>query len=203
MSPRIATRKTRKPRSAGRPPGTDSTRGDILRSAREAFGAAGYDGTSLRAVALRAGVDPSTVIHFFATKEGLFEAVVQEVAPAVEQLVQALERRATGVELVRIYLYIWDDERSSDPMRAVIRTSLTSSTAVRLLRDLLTRKILAAASHADPLGAELAIAQLIGIGLTRHVARLPGLAAADIETLAKRIGPILDHHLYSKGEAKS
>ena len=52
-----------------RPIGSESTRTDILRAALEAFGNGGFDGSSLRSVAVNAKVDPSTVIHFFDTKD--------------------------------------------------------------------------------------------------------------------------------------
>ena len=191
----MATKREPATRAAGRRPGSDSTREEILRTARTAFGATGYDGTSLRSVAVKAGVDPSTVIHFFGTKEGLFEAVIQGIAPATKPFVEALQRRAGGAELVRHYLQMWEDDQSGGAMRAVIRTSLTSEKAVKLLRETLTKHILRAASYANALHAEIAMTHLIGIGMGRYIAHLPELTQADIPTIAESVGPILDHYL--------
>ena len=166
-----------------------------MRTARIAFGATGFDGTSLRAVAVKAGVDPSTVIHFFGTKEGLFEAVIQAAVPAYKPFVEALQRRASGAELVEHYLQMWENDQSGGAMLAVIRTSLTSEKAVKLLRETLTKQLLRAASYADAIYAEIAISHLIGIGMGRYIVHLPELKRADISTIAERVGPVLDHYL--------
>ena len=63
--------------TGGRRPGESGTRDAILAAARLAFGRQGYGATSVRAVARAAGVDPSLVLHFFGSKDGLFEAALQ------------------------------------------------------------------------------------------------------------------------------
>lgn len=188
----------RKPRTAGRPAGGETTRAEILKHARIAFATQGYVGASVRAIAASAGVDPSTVIHFFATKDGVFQAVVEDIVPVTAPLIAAFERRATGEELVRTYLTIWEDEAANAAMRAVVRTSFGSDDAMGLLRDTMMRGILKALSWADPLAAELAMMQLIGLGLGRFLARLPKLGAADVDAIAKRMGPCLDSVLTKK-----
>ncbi len=49
----------------------------LLRAARRQFGAEGYDGTSLEAIAAEAGVTTGAVYHHFAGKKGLFLAVAE------------------------------------------------------------------------------------------------------------------------------
>src|SRR6202789_1132038 len=46
----------------------------ILREARASFAEHGYAGTTLRAVARAADVDPALVYHYFGSKEGLLDA---------------------------------------------------------------------------------------------------------------------------------
>ena len=46
----------------------------ILTAAREAFAQTGWAGTTIRAVAREADVDPALVYHYFASKEGLLDA---------------------------------------------------------------------------------------------------------------------------------
>ena len=60
----------------GRRPGPSTTRAAILDAARRRFASAGYDATSLRAIAADAGVDPAVLLHFFGSKQALFRAVV-------------------------------------------------------------------------------------------------------------------------------
>lgn len=49
----------------------------ILEAADELFGEQGLDGVSVRDVAARAGVNKALVFYYFATKEKLFEAVLE------------------------------------------------------------------------------------------------------------------------------
>ncbi|MGE6786703.1 TetR/AcrR family transcriptional regulator [Ensifer adhaerens] len=184
-------------RVAGRPAGSDSTRSAILKSARDAFATAGYSGASIRAIATEAGVDPSTVIHFFTTKDGLFQAVIQDVAQTSAPLLEALRNRASGTELVKTYLTIWDNAESGPAMQAIIRTSFSSTRAMELFRATQTRSFLEAVASVtkDPLSAELVMMQLIAIGMGRFIAALPELSSQPIDVLAERVGPLLDQYL--------
>jgi AcrR family transcriptional regulator len=185
----------KKKRGTGRPAGSESTRADILREAREAFGADGFDGVSLRSVAAKAKVDPSTVIHFFSTKEGLFEAVARDFAPMLKPLIEAMQRRSPGVELARLYLQMWEEKENGATMRALIRTSFGSERASRLFRSVIVEEVLRSLRSKSPIGAELAMTHLIGIGLGRHIMRLPELSLAEIDAIAEKIGPTLDSYL--------
>ena len=61
---------------AGRRPGPNITRAAILEAARRGFADRGHDATSIRAIAAEAGVDPGLVMHFFGSKDRLFQAAV-------------------------------------------------------------------------------------------------------------------------------
>ncbi|MEM6368571.1 MAG: helix-turn-helix domain-containing protein [Myxococcota bacterium] len=66
-------------------PEAQATSQRILRAARRCFSERGYAGTSLRWVAKHAEVTQPLVSHYFGSKEGLFDAVIQEsVAEYVE-----------------------------------------------------------------------------------------------------------------------
>lgn len=182
----------RQSRTIGRPLGTDSTRGDILAAARKAFGATGYDGASVRAIAASAGVDPSTVIHFFGTKDGLFQAVVKGIADATGPLLADLERGASGKDIVKAYLHIWEDDASAAAMRAAIRTAMGSERAMQLFQKTMLRRVLAAIANRDTFYAELLTTHLIGLGIGRYIARMPELSKVSIDTIAERVGPLLD-----------
>ncbi|MBN1630836.1 MAG: helix-turn-helix transcriptional regulator, partial [Thermoleophilia bacterium] len=60
----------------GRRPGRTRTRAQILESARQQFADFGYEQTTIRGVAEQAGVDPALVMHYFGSKEGLFQAAI-------------------------------------------------------------------------------------------------------------------------------
>ncbi len=67
----------------------EETRKEILRSAGEAFAAAGFVGATTRAVASRAGVNVATLHYHFGSKEGLYRAALADASrgtlPAVPQ----------------------------------------------------------------------------------------------------------------------
>jgi TetR/AcrR family transcriptional regulator len=60
-----------------------STRDRLIGEAVRRFGKAGYEGTSLDAVASAAGVRKQTLLYYFPTKEALLEACVGEVSAKV------------------------------------------------------------------------------------------------------------------------
>ena len=61
----------------GRRPGAPDTRAAVLVAARASFAEQGYRGTTIRAVASTAGVDPALVHHYFGTKDDLFLAAME------------------------------------------------------------------------------------------------------------------------------
>jgi len=88
-------------RRLGRPAAVESTetRARILRAARERFAAGGYRRTSNQAIAAAAGVTPTALYHYFASKADLF-AAAHEAALAVllEAYREAVGRSAEPVE---------------------------------------------------------------------------------------------------------
>jgi AcrR family transcriptional regulator len=68
-------------RRRGRPPRSDgvSTREEILRSARQVFGELGYERTTFREIAERAGLTRPAVNHYFPDKASLFRALFTSV----------------------------------------------------------------------------------------------------------------------------
>src|SRR5260370_26177214 len=72
------------PRPIGRRKGAPDTRGAILAAARSSFAERGMAGTSLRAVAARARVDPALALHFFGSNAGLFDAALEPPIDAAD-----------------------------------------------------------------------------------------------------------------------
>jgi AcrR family transcriptional regulator len=66
----------------GRRPRGSAARDDILAAARALFSSNGWEGTSIRAIARKADVDPGVVLHYFGDKEGVFkEAMASPMRP--------------------------------------------------------------------------------------------------------------------------
>ncbi|MGD9701558.1 MAG: TetR/AcrR family transcriptional regulator [Acidimicrobiia bacterium] len=90
-------RKPGRPRGPGRPVDGDSaaTRQQLIDAAIECFGARGLARTTLRDIALRAGLTTGTLYHHFATKEALYTEAYQ---CSVEKVYQELEESIAGKE---------------------------------------------------------------------------------------------------------
>jgi AcrR family transcriptional regulator len=77
MNPRVKQPpRTRTYHAPRRTAAAAETRRDILRAAKEEFEARGWAATTIRAIAMRAGVSPKTVEALFATKPALLEAAL-------------------------------------------------------------------------------------------------------------------------------
>lgn len=76
---------TERRRRRGRPPASDgpSTEETILAAAREAFGELGYERTTIREIAERAGVTRPAINHYFRGKQALYDAVFTSAQDAV------------------------------------------------------------------------------------------------------------------------
>jgi AcrR family transcriptional regulator len=185
----------------GRRPGITATRERILAAARERFADAGWDGTTIRAIAAEAAVDPALVLHYFGSKEGVFRAAIEfplDPATVVPRLL-APGLDGLGERMVRFFIDVWDSP-DGRPLLSVIRSAVTSEQAAQLLREFISREMLgrvAAVLEVDQprLRASLAGSQLVGLAMIRYVVKLEPIASADPETLATWAGPTLQRYL--------
>ena len=78
-----------------------TTQARILDAAREEFGDRGFESTTVRGVARRAGVDPSLVLQHYGSKSALFTAAIRlppgEPEDAADHLAEVLKVRATAL----------------------------------------------------------------------------------------------------------
>ncbi len=200
-------------RRRGRPRkerGAASARGAIVRAAAEEFAERGYEAASLRAVARRAGVDAALVHHYFDDKADLFAATIQ--APLrpdrVIGVMLAAPRAELGERLVRYLFTQLEDEKAAGRMVLVLRTVLSNSVGTRMVREFLTREVfarLASATDAPDaeLRADLAASQLVGVMMTRYALRLEPIASADVDDLVRRVGPVVQWHLFGDLDGRS
>ncbi len=190
-------------RRTGRRPGNPATREAILDAARATFGQRGYDGSTIRAIATAAEVDPALVHHYFGSKDQLFLAAMQapfdprEVLPAV----LAGDRAGLGERIVRTFLSVWDSPAGTAGI-AMLRSAVSNEWTARLLREFLTIHVLRPIlDHLDvdpaevPLRGSLTASQLVGLAVMRHVIRLEPIATADPEVLVAAIAPTIERYL--------
>ncbi|MFI7483851.1 TetR family transcriptional regulator [Kocuria sp. M1R5S2] len=194
-------------RQSGRRPGKQDTRGQILRAARAQFAQHGYDGASVRRIALAAGVDPALVHHYFGSKENLFQQVL-DVPVRPGELVP--EVFAEGPEnapenLVRTFLGVWEHPVTGPAMAGVLRTAVSDGVTSRLVREFWTTRVVRAVVHQlgdrvsdeeAALRVSLVASQLLGLALTRYVLRFEPLAGAEQETVVRAVAPTVRRYLF-------
>jgi AcrR family transcriptional regulator len=193
------------PRGRGRRPGGTDTRAVIVDAARKSFAAKGYDQASMRGIAREAGVDPALVHHYFEGKAGLFAATLDVPVDPVGLVARIVSGDVDrlGWRIVETFLTVWEPPERRDALVALVRSSMTSDEAARMLREFLGRevfgRIAASTGAADPqLRGALAASQMLGLVVARYVIRVPGLAEATREELVERIGPVLQQHLVDR-----
>ncbi|HEY2557181.1 MAG TPA: TetR family transcriptional regulator [Diaminobutyricibacter sp.] len=179
----------------------------IIRAATQEFADRGYEAASLRAIARRAGVDSALVHHYFENKADLFTATLGAPLRPDRAITAILAgpRDEVGTSIVRYLLTQLEDQKAQARVVAILRTAVGSGPGSRMLKEFLVREVfqrLAAASSSDDadLRANLAAAQLVGVLLTRFVLRLEPIASTPTEELVRRVGPVIQWHLFGSGE---
>jgi AcrR family transcriptional regulator len=173
----------------------------ILETARDLFRQHGYAGTTVRAVAAEAGVDPAMVFYFFGTKQGLFGATVEmsaEVPPAIESVfVGGLD--GIGERIVRTLVENLD-RSDRTPLVILARSAPTHDESEALLREFIAREItdrLAALLDAPDaaLRVGMVTVQILGLAVARYIVRIEAIADAPVDELVARFGPVVQHCL--------
>lgn len=185
----------------GRRPGAPDTRAEVLSAARASFAEKGFRGTTIRAVAASAGVDPALVHHYFGSKDDLFVAALQIPVDPREVLapVVAAGPAGAGERLMRTLLGVWDDPAFQPGLLALVR-SLIADDSGGLVRDafipVVVGPVLAALVADRPdVRIPLVASQVVGLIVARYVIALPPMAQMPAEDVVARVGPVIQHYL--------
>ena len=125
-----------KSRGAGRPPASSSDKaGAIVAIASQLFASKGYEKTTIRLVAERAGVDPKLVMHYFESKQKLFIACLKipVEAEAAIALTKTLPKSQWGTAIADL---VWEIQSKDDhPLISMIRASASDPEAAKMLKE--------------------------------------------------------------------
>lgn len=187
--------------SRGRRPGAPDTRAEVLAAARTSFAEKGFRGTTIRAVAASAGVDPALVHHYFGTKDDLFLAALEMPVDPREVLapVVALGPDGAGERLLRTFLSVWDDPDIQVRLLAVVRSVLSEDGATLLKEGFIpvvVGPVLAQLVADRPdVRVPLVASQIVGLVVTRYLIALPPMATMPADDVVAKIGPVIQHYL--------
>ena len=177
------------PRPGSRAEQRRRTEARILDAAAQAFLTAGYDRTTIRAVASAAGVDAGLVMHYFGSKRELFRQVI-DAAPVPEV-------SGTPTEAAEQLLAALADRLASEPVAslALLRSMLTNPEAASAASAGIARygAQIAEAIPADDADLRAAIISAItlGISVSRHLIKADELATADPAQVISLLRPCL------------
>jgi AcrR family transcriptional regulator len=180
--------------TTGRRPGRPDTRGEIVTVARRYFQDVGYARASVRAIAARAGVDPSLVHHYFVGgKAALFAEAMQfgrDPRLVIEELAVS---GGSGAGVVRGFLGLWEGGRGGS-FASIAEAMIASPAIADAVREYLADRIWSQRADTDDVRRALVASQLMGLAWVRYVLRLEPLASADIDTVAALVGPTIDRY---------
>ena len=190
------------------PPGPRDERGvlaaRIVAAARAEFAENGWAGTTIRAVARAADVDPALVYHYFDSKEGLLDAATDPPAKWLESVAAtwATPRAELGRQLVRNVLAAWTDDEIGPTLRATLLTAAHEPRTREKLRMVVERSLIGQSTlggdEADRLRRSGLIAtQLIGFAMLRYVWRIEPVASMSDDEVIAAVAPNIQRYIDS------
>lgn len=192
---------TQRTGSRGRRPGAPDTRAEILESARTLFADRGFGGTTIRAIASAAGVDPALVHHYFGTKDDLFVAAL-ELPVDPRTILEAVAHDGldgAGERLLRTFVGVWDDPENQLRFLALFRRVVEPDGGL-LLTEGFVPVVLGPVGQAlgidhPELRMPVVASQVIGLIMCRYVLRLEPLAAMSPDQLVATYAPTIQRYL--------
>jgi AcrR family transcriptional regulator len=172
------------------------TKAVIVSAAREHFARSGYERATIRGIAADAAIDPSMVMRYFGSKEGLFAAAAQfdlELPDLATSPDEELGRRLVGHFVAR-----WERDEA---LVVLLRSAATNAAAAQRMSEIFTTQLLpvvARSADLDPDAgrrAGLIATQMLGLALCRYVLRLPPVVQMTPDELADWLGPTLQRYL--------
>lgn len=167
----------------------------ILAAARRRFTEEGYGRTTIRMIAADAGLDPSMVMRYYGSKDGLFSAAA-DVDLRLPDMTD-VPRADLGRVLARHFVNIWEGGTAGETLLILLRSAVSHAEAAARIRAVFTDQVVPLVRRAtgDVPDAEtragLISTHLLGTALCRYILRLPPVVAMDPDTLVATLEPSL------------
>src|SRR6201991_804699 len=174
----------------------------ILSAARDEFAQYGWAGTTIRAVARAADVDPALVYHYFGSKEALLDAATNPPQRWLDAVASTWTTPVDelGTALLRLMLGAWADEEIGPVLGAVLLTAAHDETT----RDKLRKIVESSLMGMSQLGADerdrqvrsgLISSQIMGLAMMRYIWKIEPIASLRDDELVAAIAPNLQHYI--------
>jgi AcrR family transcriptional regulator len=174
----------------------------IVAAARDEFAEQGWAGTTLRAVARTADVDPALVYHYFGSKEGLLDAATNPPQKWLESVAEVWTTPIDqlGKALITLLLASWADDQIGPTLRAILQTAAHEPST----REKLRRVVEGSLMGVSELGGDerdrlvrsgLISSQMMGFALMRYVWKIEPVASMSDDEAIAAIAPNLQHYV--------
>ena len=174
----------------------------ILAAARDEFAQHGWAGSTIRAVARAADVDPALVYHYFGSKEGLLDAATNPPQKWLESVAKVWTTPVDqlGAALITLLLASWADDEIGPTLRAILQTAAHEPTT----REKLRRVVEGSLMGVSELGSDerdrltrsgLISSQMMGVALMRYVWKIEPVASMPDNEVVAAIAPNLQHYV--------
>ncbi|EHB50347.1 regulatory protein TetR [Mycolicibacterium rhodesiae JS60] len=188
------------------PPGPRDEKGvlaaRILDAARGEFAQHGSAGTTIRAVARAAEVDPALVYHYFGSKEGLLDAATNPPQRWLENVAKTWRTPVPelGSALLRLMLSAWADDEIGPILRAVLQTAAHEPSTREKLRRVVEGQLMGVSQ----LGADeadrrkrsgLISSQIMGLAMMRYIWHIEPLASLSEDEIVAAVAPNLQRYV--------
>ncbi len=174
----------------------------IIGAARDEFAEHGWAGTTLRAVARAADVDPALVYHYFGSKEGLLDAATNPPQRWLDNVAKVWSTpiEQLGTALVELLLGSWADGEIGPTLRAILQTAAHEPTT----REKLRRVVEGSLMGVSQLGSDdrdrlvrsgLISSQMMGFALMRYVWKIEPIVSMSHDEVIAAIAPNLQRYV--------
>ena len=158
-------------------------------------------GTTIRAVARSADVDPALVYHYFGSKEGLLDAATNPPQKWLDiAKVWTTPIRQLGKALITLLLATWADDEIGPTLRAILQTAAHEPST----REKLRRVVEGSLMGVSDLGSDerdrltrsgLVSSQMMGFALMRYVWKIEPVASMSDDEVVAAIAPNLQRYV--------
>ena len=174
----------------------------ILAAARDEFAQHGWAGSTIRAVARAADVDPALVYHYFGSKEGLLDAATNPPQKWLESVAKVWTTPVDqlGAALITLLLASWADDEIGPTLRAILQTAAHEPAT----REKLRRVVEGSLMGVSGLGTDererlvrsgLISSQMMGFALMRYVWKIEPIASMSDDEAIAAVSPNLQHYV--------
>ncbi|MCV7031272.1 TetR/AcrR family transcriptional regulator [Mycobacterium sherrisii] len=174
----------------------------IVAAARDEFARHGWAGTTIRAVARAADVDPALVYHYFGSKEGLLDAATNPPKKFLDNVATTWTTPTDqlGAALITLLLASWADDEVGPTLRAILQTAAHEPATREKLRRVVEGSLMGVAELGNDerdrlIRSGLISSQMMGFALMRYVWKIEPVASMTDDEVIAAIAPNLQRYV--------